>query len=141
MRYDPLLTTLNGWFKPDFKQEIKVHAIVHLSGGAIKEKFAKDILFPRGLSSSLNNLWEPPMVMKNCAVWRGLSDEEFYETWNGGQGMLLVIDEKDVKHCLKRAKQFSIKARIAGRITKEKIPQVKIISKLTKGKEIIYKKI
>ena len=139
--YDPLLTTLNGWFKPGFKQEIKVHAIVHLSGGAIKEKFAKDILFARGLSANLNDLWEPPAIMRNCAAWRGLSDKEFYETWHGGQGMLLVIDEKDVKHCLRRAKQFSIKAKIAGRITKEKIPQVKIISKLTKGKEIIYKKI
>ena len=138
--YDPLLTTLNGWFKPDFKQEIKVHAVVHLSGGAIKEKFARDILFPRGLSANLNDLWEPPTIMRNCVVWRGLSDKEFYETWHGGQGMLLVIDEKDVKHCLRRAKQFSIKAKLAGRITKEKIPQVKIVSKLTKGKEIVYKK-
>ncbi|MDO8471432.1 MAG: AIR synthase-related protein [bacterium] len=138
--YDPLLATLNGWFKPDFKQEIKVHAIAHLSGGAIKEKFAKDILFPRGLSANLNDLWEPPTIMRNCAAWRGLSDKEFYETWHGGQGMFLVVDKKDVKHCLRRAKRFSIQAKVAGRITKEKIPQVKLISKLTKGKEIIYKK-
>ncbi|MDO8589944.1 MAG: AIR synthase-related protein [bacterium] len=137
--YDPLLTTLNGWFRPSFKQEIKVHAIVHLSGGAIKEKFAKDILFPRGLSASLNDLWEPPTIMRSCAEWRSLSDEEFYETWNGGQGVLMVIDEKDVKFCLKRAKQFSIQARVAGRITKEKVPQVEIVSKLTQGKKIIYK--
>ena len=139
--YDPLLTTLNGWFKPGFKQEIKVHAIVHLSGGAIKEKFAKDILFARGLSANLNDLWEPPAIMRNCAAWRGLSDKEFYETWNGGQGMFLVVDKKNVKHCLRCAKRFSIQAKVAGHITKEKIPQVKIISKLTKGKEIIYKKI
>lgn len=138
--YDPLLTTLNGWFRADFKQEIRVHAIVHLSGGAIKEKFTKDVLFPRGLSASLNDLWEPPTIMRNCAAWRGLSDEEFYETWNGGQGMLLVIDEKDMKHCLRRAKQFSIEAKIAGRITKEKVSQIEITSKLTKGKKIIYKK-
>ena len=97
-------------------------------------------MFPRGLSANLNDLWEPPTIMRNCVVWRGLSDKEFYETWHGGQGMLLVIDEKDVKHCLRRAKQFSIKAKLAGRITKEKIPQVKIVSKLTKGKEIVYKK-
>ena len=83
---------------------MKVHAIIHLSGGAIKEKFAKDILFPKGLSARLDNLWEPPKIMRQCALWRNLSDEEFYETWNGGQGMLIVVDEKDVSFCLKRAR-------------------------------------
>ncbi|MEX2014224.1 MAG: AIR synthase-related protein [Parcubacteria group bacterium] len=136
--YDMFLATLNGWFNKSFRKEIEVHAIVHLSGGAIKEKFAKDILFPRGLSTVLDDLWDPPKIMRDCAKWRGFSDEEFYETWNGGQGMLVVIDEKDVNHFLKRARQFSIRARVAGRITKEKVPQVEIVSKLTKGKKIVY---
>ncbi len=135
--YDKYINTLHGWFAKDFKTEISIYAVVHLSGGAIREKLAKDILFSRGLSAEITDLWEPPKIMKDCAEWRGLSDEEFYETWHGGQGMLLIIDEKNVDHALKRAKEFNIKVKVAGKITKEKKPQVKIISKLS-GKEIIY---
>ncbi len=138
--YDTYINTLHGWFDTSggFKPEAIIHSIVHLSGGAIKEKFAKDILFPKGLSAELPNLFEPPEIMRKCAEWREVSDEEFYEMWNGGQGMLLVVDAADADHCLKRAEEFGIKAQVAGHITKEEKPQVKILSKLTEGKEIIY---
>lgn len=136
--YDKYITTLHGWWADDFKPEITIYSVVHLSGGAIREKLAKDILFSRGLSADIHDLWEPPVIMKECAGWRGIDDEEFYETWNGGQGMLLIIDEKDVAHALQRAEEFGIKAKVAGRITKEEKPRVKIISKLSNRKEVIY---
>jgi len=136
--YDIFLATLNGWFSPDFKEEIKIHAIVHLSGGAVREKFAKDILFPRGLSAVLDGLWNPPEIMRKCAEWRGISDDEFYESWNGGQGMLLVVDEKDAEFCLKRAGEFFLQAKIAGRIVHEEHPRVSITSRLTEGKKVLY---
>ena len=139
--YDTYLATLNGWFANDFKEEIKIHGIAHLSGGAIKEKLAKDILFPRGLSAVIDDLWDPPAIMRKCAEWRGLSDEEFYEVWNGGQGMLLIVDKKDADYCIKRAKRFLIKAKMVGYITKDKNQNVKIVSKLTNGKEVLYEKI
>ena len=137
--YDTYVNTLHGWFDKSFKPEIKIHGIVHLSGGALKEKLAKDILLPKGLSAELNNLWNPPQIMRDCAKWRGVTDEEFYEVWNGGQGMLLVIDEKDANYCIKRAAKFKIQARVAGKITKQSNPSVSILSKLTPGKKIIYK--
>ncbi|MCX6752179.1 MAG: AIR synthase-related protein [Candidatus Nomurabacteria bacterium] len=137
--YDTFVNTLHGWFNKDFKPEIAIHSVVHLSGGAFKEKLAKDILFPKKLSAELFDLWEPPQIMKNCAMWRDITDEEFYEVWHGGQGMLLVVDEKDAAYCVKRAKNFKIKAKIVGRITKEEKPRVSIVSKLNEGKIIIYK--
>lgn len=136
--YDMFVNTLHGWFSSDFKPEIKIHSIIHLSGGAFKEKLAKDILFPKKLSAEIFDLWEPPFIMRECAKWRKITDEEFYEVWHGGQGMLLIIDEKDAKYCIKRAKDFNIKAKVVGKITKEKNPQVVIISKLNPNKKIIY---
>lgn len=136
--YDPFINTLHGWFHPRFKPEINIHSIIHLSGGGLKEKLAKDVLFPRGLSAVLDNLWKPPQIMKECANWRHISDEEFYEVWNGGQGMLLVIDEKDAPYCLKRARDFSLQARIAGHIAKESSPTVTITSMLTKDSRVTY---
>lgn len=140
MLYDMYINTLHGWFKKDFKPEITLHSVVHLSGGAFREKLAKDVLFPRKLSAELFNLWQPPEIMLKCAKWRKISDEEFYEVWNGGQGMLLIVDQKDAKYAIKRAKDFGIKAKVVGKITKEVEPQVSIISKLNAGKKIIYKK-
>lgn len=137
--YDMYVNTLHGWFDKNFEQEIAIHSIVHLSGGAFKEKLAKDILFPKKLSAELFDLWEPPEIMRKCGEWRKIGDEEFYEVWHGGQGMLLIIEEKDADYCIKRAKDFGIEAKVAGKITKEKIPQVSIISKLNDGKKIIYK--
>ena len=137
--YDMYVNTLHGWFSKDFKPEITLRSVVHLSGGAFKEKLAKDILFPRKLSAELNDLWEPPKIMRECAFWRNITDEEFYEVWHGGQGMLLIVDEKDAIYCTKRAKDFSIEAKIVGKITKTDNPQVSISSKLTPGKIIIYK--
>lgn len=137
--YDAYVNTLHGWYNKDFKSEITIHAIVHLSGGAFREKLAKDILFPKGLSAELYDLWEPPEIMRECAKWRKLEDEEFYEVWHGGQGMLLIVEEKDAEYCIKRAKDFGIEAKIAGGITKEKEPSVSINSKLTPNKKIIYK--
>jgi phosphoribosylformylglycinamidine cyclo-ligase len=136
--YDAYVNTLHGWFDKNFAPEITLHAVIHLSGGALKEKLAKDIIFPKGFSAELTDLWEPPKIMRECAYWRNITDEEFYEVWNGGQGMLLVVDGKDAEYAIKRAEDFGIKAKIAGRITKEDKPRILINSKLTPGKTIIY---
>lgn len=128
--YDTFLATLNGWHKSEnFLPIVPAYLIVHVTGGAIKSKFAEDILFPRGLSAHLDNLWEPPDIMKQCAEWRGMSDAECYEVWNGGQGVLVVINEMNVGLFLKQAQLHGIEAKVAGKITKEASPQVVIESK------------
>ncbi|MES2223314.1 MAG: AIR synthase-related protein [Patescibacteria group bacterium] len=135
--YDKFINTLHGWYDKEFKPEIEIHSVVHLSGGAMREKLAHDILFPKGLGANITDLFEPVQILKDVASWRGMTDEEFYETWHGGQGMLLVINESDVEHCLKRAKDFGIDAKLAGVITKTEKPTIKIVSKLS-GKEVVY---
>lgn len=135
--YDRYIATLHGWYNKNFKEEVKIHSIIHLSGGAIKEKLWKDILLPKKLSAEIKDLWEPPQIMKEVARWRGIDDEEFYETWNGGQGMLLVVDKKDAEKTLKIAKQFGIQAKVSGVITKEKISKINLLSKLN-YREVIY---
>ncbi len=116
--YDVFINTIHGWYAKDFQPEMTLHAIVHLSGGGIKEKFGNDLLKSRGLGATLDNLCDPADIMKKCAEWRGIGAEEFYETWNGGQGMLLVVDAKDADTCVKRAHDFGISAQVCGEITK-----------------------
>lgn len=135
--YDRFLATANGWFAENFEPLIPMYLIVHVTGGAIKSKFAEDILFPRGLSADLDNLWGPPVIMSQCAKWRGMSDSECYETWNGGQGALVVINRDDEQKFVEMAGNFSIEARRAGEITKGDRPTVVIKSKFT-GKTISW---
>lgn len=137
--YDNFLATINGWYAEDFRPIVPAYLIVHVTGGAIKSKLAEDILFPRGLSANLDNLWEPVDIMKQCAQWRGMSDEECYEVWNGGQGVLVVIDGGDnhVEKFIELANTHGIEARLAGRITKETSPVVTIESKFN-GKLIRF---
>ncbi len=135
--YDRFLTELNGWYSSDFNPQVRAHAIIHVTGGGIKSKFGEDILFPRGLSAELDNLWEPPQIMQDCAFWRKMSSVECYEVWNGGQGMLLVVDEADVQTVISLARTHNIEAQECGRITREAAPVVRIRSRFD-GKEIVY---
>ena len=134
--YHRFLEDLNGWYHRD---RIPVQLIVHVTGGAIRSKLGEDILFPRCLSANLNNLWKPPPIMLDCAEWRGMDDKAFYETWNGGQGELLVVDDDDkvLEEIFLRALAYGIEAKVCGRITKSANPHIKITSKFT-GKKITF---
>ena len=134
--YDAYLTHVHGWFSKQYKPLVRMHAIAHLSGGGIKEKLGADILFKQELSAEFDNLFMPPLIMRQCKAWRGMSDSEFYTAWNGGQGMLIVVNEKDAKRMCTLAKKFGITAQVAGRITKEKVPQISI--KTPWGTRVVY---
>jgi len=127
--YDTFLATANGWFTDDFEPLIPVYLIVHITGGAIESKLGKDILFPRGLSAKLNDLWEPPQIMKDCAKWRGLTDRECYKYWHGGQRVLAVVEEKNVLDFIDLASHHEVDAQVAGEVMHEATPRVVIESK------------
>lgn len=135
--YDVYVNTLHGWYNKNFAPEVTLKAIVHISGGGVKEKFGNDLLFTRGFSATLDNLCDLPEIMRTCAQWRGFSDEELYGSWNAGQGMLLVVPPQDAARATARAADFGIKAQVAGTITKEKTPRLVVHSKLS-GKEVVF---
>ena len=139
MLYDPLFHHLNGWYDDDFIRPITVHGIVHLSGGAFEGKLGHDILFPRGLSADLDDLWEPPKIMRLCAEWRDMDDEGAYKTWNGGQGALAVVSIDDSYYFVREAERHGIEAKVCGRIEKRDDPRIRIQSQFTPDHEIIYR--
>ncbi|MDI6778513.1 MAG: AIR synthase-related protein [Patescibacteria group bacterium] len=137
--YDRMLNKAHGWFNPPlFKPKFKMHLIVHLSGGAFKEKLAKDVLQPLGLAADLTDLFTPPPIMEKCAVWRGMTHEERYRSWNGGQGALVVVDPQDVDPFITFANSRGIEAKAAGEIVGGgKDYNVAIMSRFEKG-EMVY---
>ncbi len=55
--------------------------------------------------------------METCAQWRGMSDTEVYTTWNGGQGMLVVLPADDVDEFIAGANSYKVRAQVCGEIT------------------------
>jgi phosphoribosylaminoimidazole (AIR) synthetase len=142
VQYDRLLNYAHGWIRSNNKISINplipMHLIVHLSGGAFESKLGADILLPQGLSAELFDLFTPPEIMLKCADWRGLSDEECYSSWNGGQGAIVVVDKKNVQKFLDLAEKFEVEAKVAGKITAKMAYNVAIKSKFPSGKTIYY---
>jgi phosphoribosylaminoimidazole (AIR) synthetase len=75
--------------------------------------------------------------MRECAKWRGLSGEECYNSWNGGQGALVVVHPDDVNRFLEEAARNGIEAKAAGEIKAQQGYNVRIVSKFD-GREVIY---
>lgn len=137
--YDLFLSQMNGWWSDySIERPIKTHLIVHVTGGAIKSKLGKDKLFLLGLSAILDDLWEPPEIMKKCAEWRGMSDEDCYETWGCGTGVFVVIDKCDAESYISQAARFGIEAKRCGYVTETRgaQPFVSLRSKFS-SREIV----
>ena len=134
--YDKLFEETNGWHG---NHPIPISVIVHATGGAIKSKFAEDMLFPLGLSAELTDLFEPPEIMTKCKEWAEVDDEKAYEIWHGGQRALVAMEENYANHFISLATVHGKKAKICSMVTKNPTPQVRIVSKFGSGREIIYK--
>lgn len=115
--YDEFLAHANGWSSPDLIPIIKMSLVVHLTGGSFEGKFFEDILQRHGFSAELYSLWSPPEIMGLCSLWRGLTAKESYQTFNGGQGVLVVIDDCDADEFIGLAQSFGIEAQKCGEIT------------------------
>lgn len=133
--YDKMFTYANGWYGTG---RLDIQLIVHVTGGAIRSKFAEDILFPRGLSADLDDLWEPPMIMKDCAICRGLNGAECYETWNCGQGALVVTEPQNSLALILHAASHHIEAKVCGRIVSSQRPFLRIKSRFEAEVDIVF---
>ncbi|HLD20102.1 MAG TPA: AIR synthase-related protein [Patescibacteria group bacterium] len=131
--YDHFLTTANGWYK---LPRIEAVLASHITGGGIVGKFFRDCLEPHWIGANLHALWEPPTIMRQCAQWSGMSDQEAYRVWNGGQGVLVVLEPGDVERFIALAKTFDIQAKVCGTITAD--PTLVINSKFTTGTVLEY---
>ncbi len=138
--YDLFLARANGWYG---HKRIPVSLIAHITGGGIPEKLGS-LLFPRGFSAILDDLYDPPQIMLDCAAWRELdgkttiSDETFLRTWNGGQGVLAVMPEEAVEDFVELARACGHEAKVCGCIHEADTPELVIHSKW-RGKQAIIR--
>ena len=117
--------------------DLRARLKVHNSGGALRKKFA-NLLFKFGLSADLPDLFVPPKIMRDCLEWRGMTEEEGYKVWHGGQRAFVIIEEDCATEFLDLASTYDIIAQVCGRIVKRRTPSVRFTSKFKSGKTIEY---
>ena len=65
----------------------------------------------------LDDLWEPSKLVKSVQELWWINDNEAYKTWNMSNGMMLIVDEKDVHETIEILKISWIKSKISWEIT------------------------
>ena len=135
--YTPLLTKLHGW-GDDMSPLITIHGAAHITGGGFEGKLGKDLLFPRGLSAELQNLWEIPKILLETVARIGSTAERFYAGSSAGNGCLVIIDNDNETEFIDAAKTMGFEARWCGRVTKMETPQLHIWSGLPGSNDVFY---
>jgi len=112
--YSDALLKILGRFNQ--KRKINIKGIAHITGGGIPGNFNR-ILKMTGLGANFDNLIEPSQMVKEIQRIGNVSEVEAYKTWNMGNGMMIVVDEKDEKQLLNL---LALEAKCVGSIIKDK---------------------
>ena len=115
--YTPAIVEMHGEINESANAQIT--GIAHITGGGIFEKLSRT-LKPTGLGAILENLFEPPKIMQEIQQMGKVSNDDAYNNWNMGNGMLIITTEPE--KIMFYARKHGIDAKIAGETTvQEKI--------------------
>lgn len=77
-----------------------VHALAHITGGGLTENLPR--VLPKGMGVLVDlDEWDLPPVFKWLAATGGMDQAEMLKTFNAGQGMVLVVDQKEATKLIK----------------------------------------
>jgi len=94
---DALLTPTKIYVKSVLAliEKVKVKGIAHITGGGFIENIPR--IFPEGVGCEINlNSYEVPALFKVMQEKAQITNEQIYNTFNMGIGMVFCVDEKDV---------------------------------------------
>lgn len=111
--YQAGLLHLLGGFEEERK--IALHGVAHITGGGISGNISR--ILPKGMGVDLSALFHPSDEMKELAERSGISSKEFYEVWNGGNGMLLIVAPEEKDRALALLSETTLTAQECGIIT------------------------
>ncbi|MDE6867870.1 MAG: phosphoribosylformylglycinamidine cyclo-ligase [Clostridia bacterium] len=95
-------------------KHVKVKGIAHITGGGFIENIPR--IFPAGIGCEIDkNSYEVPAIFKALQKKAGISDEQIYNTFNMGIGMVVCVSEKDVNKTLAQLKSTGEECAVIGR--------------------------
>lgn len=98
-------------------EKVHVKGIAHITGGGFIENIPR--IFPKGIGCEINkNAYEIPTVFKVLQKRAELSDEEMYNTFNMGIGMVVCVRDKDAVEAIKQLQLTGEECVIIGQTVK-----------------------
>jgi len=95
------------------KEKFNLKGVAHITGGGFIENIPR--IFPKGIGAKINvDAYALPPIFTLLKEKSGLSNQELYNTFNMGIGMVLCVDKKDVDGVLKMAKELGEVAYVIG---------------------------
>jgi len=77
-------------------EKVQVKGIAHITGGGFIENIPR--IFPEGIGCEINTkAYEVPALFKVMQEMAEITDQQIYNTFNMGIGMVVCVDEKDVE--------------------------------------------
>lgn len=77
-------------------EKVKVKGIAHITGGGFIENIPR--IFPEGVGCKIDTKsYEVPAIFKIMQEKAGITDQQIYNTFNMGIGMVICVDKKDVE--------------------------------------------
>ncbi len=77
-------------------EKVKVKGIAHITGGGFIENIPR--IFPEGVGCEIRTRsYEVPPVFKLMQEMAGISDEQIYNTFNMGIGMVVCVNKRDAE--------------------------------------------
>ena len=99
-------------------KNIDVHGVAHITGGGFYENMPRCL--KKGLGIEIQKgTWEIPEIFLFLQKLGNIEENEMYNVFNMGIGMILVVDEKDVDNTLSILKEMNENAKVIGKVTNQ----------------------
>ncbi|MEJ2054032.1 MAG: AIR synthase-related protein [Calditrichaceae bacterium] len=126
--YSPLVAAM-------IKQNVKINGVVHVTGGGLADNLSR-ILKINQYGADLTDIFEPLPVMKKIQEIGQVPEEQAYQLWNMGNGMLIILGSEQLSDALALIRQNKYEACECGRIT-DKFT-ITIESRGIQAKRLVY---
>lgn len=97
-------------------EQFNVHGLAHITGGGFIENIPR--MLPEGLQAKIDttNGWGRPPVFRLLQEWANITDEQMFNTFNMGIGMVAAVPLDDVAGVLKYMETADYNAHIIGKV-------------------------
>lgn len=118
-----LPTKLYTPFISALKKKVSLKGIAHITGGGLIENPPR--ILPKGCAIQLKEgSWPIPQYMEMFREKGRLSREEFYQVWNAGIGLVVVISPQEREKLMRALHDLGQQAWLIGEVISGKEPQV-----------------
>jgi phosphoribosylformylglycinamidine cyclo-ligase len=115
---ETILTPTKIYVKPVMAvlKEVKIAGIAHITGGGFIENMPRCLQDTQGLLIKKGS-WTIPPIFNKLQTLGNISDDEMYNVFNMGIGMILVVDQNDIEMTLSILKAHNETATVIGSVT------------------------